>query len=89
LQPLSGGSITLDGEAVTGTARGLAAKVGMVWQDPFASLDPRWTEHVIAAVGNYGDIFDRHLGPKTPLHMERGLNRLWTNGGLLYSPPFR
>jgi general L-amino acid transport system substrate-binding protein len=52
-------------------------------------LDPRWTEHVIAAVGNYGDIFDRHLGPKTPLHMERGLNRLWTNGGLLYSPPFR
>src|SRR5580704_9861821 len=43
LQPLSGGSITLDGEAVTGTVRGLAAKVGMVWQDPYASLDPRWT----------------------------------------------
>ena len=52
-------------------------------------LDPRWTEHVIAAVGNYGDIFARHLGPNTPLHMERGLNKLWTDGGLLYSPPFR
>ena len=43
LQALSGGSIKLDGEAVEGTARGLAAKVGMVWQDPYASLDPRWT----------------------------------------------
>jgi general L-amino acid transport system substrate-binding protein len=52
-------------------------------------LDPRWTAHVIGAVGNYGEIFNRHLGPHTPLHMERGLNRLWTNGGLLYSPPFR
>jgi general L-amino acid transport system substrate-binding protein len=52
-------------------------------------LDPRWTEHVVAAVGNYGEIFDRHLGPNTPLHMARGLNKLWTDGGLLYSPPFR
>ena len=52
-------------------------------------LDPRWTAHVIAAVGNYGEIFNRHLGPNTPLHMERGLNKLWTDGGLLYSPPFR
>lgn len=52
-------------------------------------LDPRWTYNVIAKVGNYGEIFDRNLGPKTPLGMERGLNRLWTDGGLLYSPPFR
>jgi general L-amino acid transport system substrate-binding protein len=52
-------------------------------------LDPHWTEHVIASVGNYGDIFERHLGPRTPLHMERGLNKLWTDGGLLYAPPFR
>ena len=52
-------------------------------------LDPRWPYRVITAVGNYGDIFDRNLGPETPLGMERGLNRLWTNGGLLYSPPFR
>lgn len=42
LQPLAGGTIKLDGEPVRGTARGLAAKVGMVWQDPYASLDPRW-----------------------------------------------
>ena len=46
-------------------------------------------EFLGSAVGNYGEIFNRHLGPNTPLRMERGLNRLWTNGGLLYSPPFR
>ncbi len=44
---------------------------------------------VIAAVGNYGEIYDRAFGPDTPLALERGLNELWTNGGLMYSPPFR
>lgn len=52
-------------------------------------LDPKWASDVIAKVGNYRDIFDRNLGPATPLHIDRGLNRLWTDGGLLYSPPFR
>jgi general L-amino acid transport system substrate-binding protein len=52
-------------------------------------LNPKWTYNVIAAVGNYSDIFERNLGPTTPLGMERGLNRLWTEGGLMYSPPFR
>jgi general L-amino acid transport system substrate-binding protein len=44
---------------------------------------------VIAQVGNYGESFDRNLGPNTPLKIERGLNALWTNGGLMYNPPFR
>ncbi len=44
---------------------------------------------VISAVGNYGEIYDRAFGPETPLALERGLNELWTNGGLMYSPPFR
>jgi general L-amino acid transport system substrate-binding protein len=44
---------------------------------------------VIMAVGNYGEIYDRAFGPETPLALERGLNELWTNGGLMYSPPFR
>jgi len=52
-------------------------------------LDPKWTYNVISAIGNYADIFERNLGPKTALGMDRGLNRLWTNGGLMYSPPFR
>jgi general L-amino acid transport system substrate-binding protein len=44
---------------------------------------------IIAQVGNYGDSFDRNVGPSTPLKIERGLNALWTNGGLMYNPPFR
>jgi general L-amino acid transport system substrate-binding protein len=52
-------------------------------------LDPRWTEHVIEKVGNYGEIFERNLGPASPLGMPRGMNKLWTDGGLMYAPPFR
>lgn len=51
-------------------------------------LDNDWALRAIAEVGNYGEIFDRNLGPKTPLGIERGLNALWNQGGLLYSPPF-
>lgn len=49
---------------------------------------PGWAVRVIAAVGNYGEIFDRHLGAGSPFKLERGRNRLWNNGGLLWSPPF-
>lgn len=44
---------------------------------------------VVKQVGNYGEIYARNLGPDTPFDLPRGLNNLWTNGGLLYSPPFR
>ncbi len=44
---------------------------------------------VIKQVGNYGEIYDRNLGPDTPYSLPRGLNAQWTEGGLLYSPPFR
>jgi general L-amino acid transport system substrate-binding protein len=44
---------------------------------------------VIRAVGNYGEIYDRNLGPSTPFNLPRGPNVPWTQGGLLYSPPFR
>ncbi|PZO74109.1 MAG: amino acid ABC transporter substrate-binding protein [Mesorhizobium amorphae] len=49
-------------------------------------LDPKWAYNIVKTVGNYGEIFDRHL---KPLGWDRGYNRLWTDGGLLYSPPFR
>jgi general L-amino acid transport system substrate-binding protein len=42
----------------------------------------------VAAVGNYGEIYDRNLGPGA-LNITRGLNELWTNGGLIYAPPFK
>jgi general L-amino acid transport system substrate-binding protein len=52
-------------------------------------LEPDWVVTMISAVGNYGEIYDRHLGPGTPFELERGPNALWTDGGLLYAPPYR
>ena len=52
-------------------------------------LNPKFAYNIIKAVGNYGEIFERHIGPKTKVGFERGFNQLWTKGGLLYSPPFR
>lgn len=48
-----------------------------------------WAYRAISAVGNYGEIFARNVGRDSPLGMERGLNALWTEGGLIYSPPLR
>ena len=53
------------------------------------SLDPLWARHVIEQVGNYAEIYDRNLGPRTPYALERGLNALWTEGGLFYPPSLR
>lgn len=48
-----------------------------------------WAVRAILAVGNYGEMFERNLGANSELKIERGPNRLWTDGGLLYAPPFR
>ncbi|HWA83501.1 MAG TPA: ABC transporter ATP-binding protein [Fimbriimonadaceae bacterium] len=66
LQPLHSGRIELDGREVTGTPRGIAEKVGMVWQDPYASLDPRWLVgrsvlepmQIVGKSGDAGAIFE-------------------------------
>src|SRR4030043_128070 len=52
-------------------------------------LDEKWAYNIVKQVGNYGEVFDRNVGPKTPLKLERGLNDLWTRGGLMYAIPFR
>lgn len=52
-------------------------------------LDAEWAKRAIAAVGNYSESYERHVGPNTPLQLARGVNALWTDGGILYSPPFR
>lgn len=52
-------------------------------------LDGQWALRAIRAVGNYGEIYNRHFGPNTPIGMERGLNRPWSAGGLLYAPLFK
>ena len=52
-------------------------------------LEPDWAVNVISSVGNYGEIFERHLGEQTPVGLARGLNAQWTQGGLQYAQPFR
>ena len=52
-------------------------------------LDAEWAVRAIAAEGNYAEIFDRYIGPDTALGLQRGLNALYKDGGILYAPPFR
>ena len=52
-------------------------------------LDKEWAARAIKAVGNYGEIFERNVGPKSPLALPRGINNLWNKGGILYAPPVR
>lgn len=52
-------------------------------------LAPDWAIKVISQVGNYGEIFEAHLGKKTALELDRGLNAQWRDGGLMYAQPFR
>ncbi|HYZ33773.1 MAG TPA: amino acid ABC transporter substrate-binding protein [Crenalkalicoccus sp.] len=56
---------------------------------PLMGLDRRWAYNAIKAVGNYGEIFERNLGMASPVKLPRGLNDLWTRGGLIYAPPIR
>ncbi len=48
-----------------------------------------WAYNIIKQVGNYGESYDRNVGPKTPLGLARGLNALWNKGGIMYAPPIR
>lgn len=52
-------------------------------------LDEKFAYNIVKQVGNYGEIFERNVGVNSPLGLERGLNALYTNGGLMYSPPFK
>jgi general L-amino acid transport system substrate-binding protein len=52
-------------------------------------LDAAWAHRIVKQVGNYGESFERNLGPKTPVALPRGVNNLWTKGGLMYAPPLR
>ena len=63
-----------------GVTKGIGVPVG---------LDDQWAERAIKAVGNYGQAFDRDLGPGSGLDIDRGLNQTWRHGGLLYAMPIR
>jgi general L-amino acid transport system substrate-binding protein len=80
-------------EQVAGTAtdprirRLLGAEGNM--GESIGAANAQYMRTIIAAFGNYGEIFERHLGTETPLGLERGQNAVWTKGGLLYAPPAR
>ena len=57
--------------------------------NPELGLEPDFAVDVVGAVGNYGEIFNRNVGANSPLELERGLNALWTRGGLQIAPPYR
>jgi len=67
-------------QRILGADGDLGSKIG---------LDNAFCANAIAAVGNYGEMYDRNVGPDTPLKLERGLNALWSDGGVLYAPPMR
>jgi general L-amino acid transport system substrate-binding protein len=52
-------------------------------------LTKDWVYRIVKLVGNYGEVFERNLGQGSPLKIARGLNALWTKGGVQYAPPIR
>ncbi len=52
-------------------------------------LGKDWAVNIVKLVGNYGEVFDRNVGAGSPLKIERGLNKLWNKGGIMYGPPIR
>ena len=52
-------------------------------------LDKEWAYRIVKQVGTYGESFERNMGPKSPLALPRGVNKLWNQGGLMYAPPVR
>jgi len=67
-------------QRLLGTSGDLGSRLG---------LDNKWLLQAIKVVGNYGEIFERNVGQKSPLKLERGLNGIWTKGGLMYAIPFK
>ena len=67
-------------QRLVGTEGNYGAEIG---------LTKDWAARVIRRVGNYGEVFERNVGTKTPLGIPRGINQLWTAGGIMYAPPIR
>ena len=77
---LSAGTNNPEINRLLGTEGELGAMLG---------LDAEWAKNAIMAGGNYGELFEKNIGENTPIGLARGLNAMWTEGGLIYSPPFR
>ncbi|WP_377511162.1 amino acid ABC transporter substrate-binding protein [Octadecabacter sp. R77987] len=77
---LSAGTNNPEINRLLGTEGELGAMLG---------LGADWAKAAIMAGGNYGELFEKNIGESTPIGLARGLNAQWTEGGLIYSPPFR
>jgi general L-amino acid transport system substrate-binding protein len=74
------GSTTPDIKRLLGTEGNYGEQLG---------LTKDWAVRIIKQVGNYGEVFERNVGQGSPLKIARGLNNLWSKGGLQYAPPIR
>jgi len=79
-EELAGGSDNPEVNRLLGTEGTLGEMLG---------LDAEWSKRAIMTGGNYGEVFAKNIGEETPIGLARGLNAQWTDGGLIYSPPFR
>ena len=83
-------SANLDEQAANSTNPEVQRLLGKVDNlGAMIGLDAEWAKRAIAASGNYGEIFNATIGEATPIKLARGLNAQWTQGGLMYAPPFR
>ncbi len=80
IEQMAGGTDNPEINRLLGTEGELGAMLG---------LDAEWARRALAVSGNYGEIFAANIGEGTPIALARGLNAQWTQGGLIYSPPFR
>ncbi|QCG94089.1 transporter substrate-binding domain-containing protein [Azospirillum sp. TSA2s] len=76
-------------QRITGSSEMRRLLSGMPEVAAKAGLRPDWAYQAVVQVGNYGEIFDRNLGSRSPFKLDRGVNRPWTQGGLLYAPVFQ
>lgn len=82
-------SANAEQQRLTGPAEARRLLGGEGKLGPLLGLDPSWAYNMIRQVGNYGEIFDRNVGMRSPLKLDRGLNNLWSKNGLMFAPSFR
>ena len=83
-------SANVDGLKVSSKDPGIGRLLGTTEDSgKLLGLDREWLARAIKTTGNYGEIFERNVGPKSALQMPRGLNNLWNKGGIQYAPPIR
>ncbi|WP_368186389.1 amino acid ABC transporter substrate-binding protein [Aestuariibius sp. HNIBRBA575] len=80
IEELTAGTDNPEINRLLGTEGELGAMLG---------LDADWAKNAVMAGGNYGELFEKNIGENSPIGLARGLNAPWTEGGLIYSPPFR